>query len=325
MNAVVFVTRRIPEAGMALLRNACEIEAWDSDDVVPRDVLIRGSRGADALLCLLTDRVDGELLEAAPRLKIVSTMSVGYDNVDVAACTRRGIPVGNTPGVLTETTADLAWALLLASARRVVEGADYVRVGRWTTWGPLLMLGPDVHGATLGIIGMGRIGAAVARRARGFGMRILYHDPRPNGEAERETGAIPVPLDELLRESDFVSIHATLDPSNRGMIGAEALARMKPTAVLVNVARGPIVDPRALHDALVNRRIFAAALDVTDPEPMPADHPLLALPNCLVVPHIGSASIATRARMSVLAAENILAGLAGRRLPHCVNPDVYAA
>lgn len=324
MKANVFITRRIPKAGPDLLRPSCEIEAWDSDEVVPREVLLEGCRGANGLLCLLTDRIDEELLAASLRLKVVSTMSVGYDNVDLAACTRRGIPVGNTPGVLTETTADLTWALLLSCTRRIVEGADFVRAGRWTTWGPLLLLGPDVHGATLGIVGMGRIGSAVARRARGFGMRILYHDPECRADAGREVGAACVPLETLLRESDFISIHATLGPSSRGMIGAEAFALMKPTAVLVNVARGPIVDTQALYEALSGGRIFAAALDVTDPEPLPADHPLLALPNCLVVPHIGSASIATRSLMSAMAAENILAGLAGLRLPHCVNPEVYA-
>lgn len=324
MKPTVYLTRRIPEAGPALLRDSCGVEAWDSDDVVPRNVLLAGCREADALLCLLTDRIDGELLDNAPRLKVVATMSVGFDNIDLAACTARGIPVGNTPGVLTESTADLTWALLLACARRVVEGAGFVRAGGWTTWGPLLMLGPDIHGATLGIIGFGRIGAAVARRARGFDMRILYHDPGCREKAGQNEGAACVPLETLLRESDFVSIHATLGPSSRGLIGAEALALMKPTAVLVNVARGPIVDTRALYEALAAGRIFAAALDVTDPEPLPADHPLLDLPNCLIVPHIGSASIATRTRMSVMAAENVLAGLAGRKLPNGVNPGVYA-
>jgi glyoxylate reductase len=265
MKPKVYITRRIPAAGPDLLRSSCEVEIWDDDDVIPREILLAGSRGADALLCLLTDRVDGELLEAAPRLKVIGAMSVGYDNVDLAACSRRRIPVGNTPGVLTETTADLTWALLLACARRLVEGADFVKAGRWTTWGPLLMLGPDIHGATLGVIGMGRIGSAVARRARGFGMRILYHDPACRGDAGRETGAECVPLDKLLRESDFISIHATLGSSSRGMIGTEAFALMKPTAVLVNVARGPIVDTEALTEALSAGRIFAAALNPCRP------------------------------------------------------------
>jgi len=252
-------------------------------------------------------------------------MAVGYDNVDVEACTRRKIPVGNTPGVLTETTADFTWALLLAAARRVVEGVDYVHAGKWTTWGPMLLLGQDIHGATLGILGMGRIGTAVARRARGFQMRILYHDLHPNDDAERATGATFVDFDTLLRESDFLTIHTTLNPATHHLIGAEAIAKMKSNAVLINTARGPIVDPWALHDALRANRIFAAALDVTEPEPIPPDHPLLTLPNFLVAPHIASASVATRTKMAVMAAENLLAGLRGEGLPNCVNPSVYAA
>jgi len=325
MSSKVFVTRRIPESGLLKLRETCEVSIWDSDEVIPRDALLGGVAGADALLCLLTDRIDRDLLAAAPRLRVIATMAVGYDNIDVAECTRRRIPVGNTPGVLTETTADLTWALILSSARRITEGAEYVRAGRWSTWGPILLLGADVHGATLGIIGMGRIGTAVARRARGFDMRILYSDSRRNEEAERDTGATLVELDTLLREADFVSIHATYNPSSHRMIDARALALMKPSAVLVNVARGPIVDPQALYDALANRRLFAAALDVTDPEPLPAGHPLLTLPNCLVVPHVGSASIATRGRMSMMAAENVLAGLRGAALPHGVNSETGPA
>ena len=323
MKPNVLVTRRVPEEGLALIRDGCDLTLWDSDDPIPRDRLLRDVAGMDGLYCLLTERVDAELLDAAPRLKVVSNMAVGFDNVDVAECTRRKIPVGNTPGVLTETTADLTWALLMAAARRIVEGADFVRAGRWTTWGPLLLRGPDVYGATLGIFGFGRIGQAVARRARGFGMRILYYDQTRNADAERELGAQFVEFDALLRESDFVSIHSSLTPDTRYGFNAEALAKMKPAAVLVNAARGPIVDPQALYDALKSGRLFAAALDVTDPEPLPADHPLLTLPNCVVVPHIGSASIATRAKMATLAAENLRAGLRGDRLPNCVNPIVY--
>jgi len=323
MQPKVLVTRRIPEEGLALIRAACDLTLWDSDDPIPRDRLLRDAGGVDGLCCLLTERVDAELLDAAPRLKVVSNMAVGFDNVDVAECTRRRIPVGNTPGVLTETTADLTWALLMAAARRIVEGADFVRAGRWTTWGPLLLRGPDVYGATLGIFGFGRIGQAVARRARGFGMRILYYDRTRNETAERELDAAFVDFDTLLRESDFVCIHSTLTPDTRYCFNAETLSKMKPMAVLVNAARGPIVDPQALHAALTSGRLFAAALDVTDPEPLPADHPLLTLPNCIVVPHIGSASIATRAKMATLAAENLRAGLRSDRLPNCVNPGVY--
>jgi lactate dehydrogenase-like 2-hydroxyacid dehydrogenase len=274
---------------------------------------------------LLTDRVDDEFLDSAgPQLKVVSNYAVGFDNVDVPACTARGIPVGNTPGVLTETTADLAWALLMAAARRLPEGDRYVRAGRWQTWGPMLLLGPDVHGGTLGIVGFGRIGQAVARRATGFGMTILYHDvQRATADAEEAVGASFVPLPELLERSDFVSLHVNLTDDTRGLISTDALRRMKATAVLVNTSRGPVVDPRALHLALRDGEIFAAALDVTDPEPIPPDDPLLSLENCLVVPHIASASRATRGKMAEMAAANLLAGVRGERLPTPVNPEVY--
>jgi lactate dehydrogenase-like 2-hydroxyacid dehydrogenase len=325
MKPTVFVTRRIPERGLALLRDRCQVSLWDSDDVIPRAELLRAVAKVDGLLCLLTDQVDAKLLAAAPRLRVVSNMAVGYDNVDVKLCTRRRIPVGNTPGVLTETTADFTWALILAAARRLAEGIDHVRAGKWTTWGPMLLLGQDIHGATLGILGMGRIGTAVARRARGFSMRILYHDVRPNEDAERATGAALVDFDTLLRESDFLTIHTTLNPSTHHLINAEAITKMKSNAILINTARGPIVHPWVLYGALRANRIFAAALDVTEPEPIPADHPLLTLPNCLIVPHIASASVATRTKMAVMAAENLLAGLRRERLPNCVNPSVYAA
>jgi glyoxylate reductase len=286
-------------------------------------VFLRDVAEVEGLFCLLTEQIDAEMLNAAPHLKVVSNMAVGYDNVDVAECTRRNIPVGNTPGVLTETTADLAWALMMAAARRIVEGADYVRAGRWTTWGPLLLLGPDVYGSTLGIFGFGRIGQAMARRARGFGMRILYYDRYRSMDVEQECGVTFVDFDTLLRESDFLTIHASLTPETRHIVDDEALSKMKPGAVLVNAARGPIVDPQALYETLKANRIFAAALDVTEPEPLPADHPLLNLPNCLVVPHIGSASIGARGKMASIAAHNLLAGLRNERLPHCVNPVVY--
>jgi len=246
--------------------------------------------------------------------------------VDVEAATARAIPVGNTPGVLTETTADMAFALLMAAARRIVEGAEYVKAGRWRTWGPQLFLGPDVHGATLGIVGMGRIGRQVARRATGFDMRILYFDPYCDPDRAPFVGPVlRCELDELLAESDFVSLHVPLSEDTQHLIDARALDRMKPTAVLVNTSRGPVVDSQALYEALLEGRIAYAALDVTDPEPLPADHPLLTLDNCLVVPHIASASHATRTRMAVMAAENLLAGVRGRPLPNCVNPEVYRA
>jgi glyoxylate reductase len=257
---------------------------------------------------------------------VISNYAVGYDNVDLAAATVRGIPVGNTPGVLTETTADMAFALLMAAARRVVEGAEYARAGRWRTWGPTLLLGHDVHGATLGIVGMGRIGQAVTRRASGFEMRVVYFDPYcDSGKGPFVDVAVRCSLDELLAEADFISLHVPLSKETYHLIDANALAKTKPTAVLINTSRGPVVDHDALYEALVAGRIAYAALDVTEPEPLPADHRLLTLPNCLVVPHIASASWATRTRMAVMAAENLLAGLRGERLPHCVNPEVYKA
>jgi glyoxylate reductase len=323
----VFVSRMIPEGGLELVRQACDADIWTDEGPPSRQVLLEKVRGLDGLLCLLTDAVDAELMDAAGRgLKVISNYAVGYDNVDVEAATARGIPVGNTPGVLTETTADMAFTLLMAAARRVVEGAGYVRAGRWHTWGPTLLLGHDVYGATLGIVGMGRIGQAVARRATGFDMRIIYYDPFCDAEGGPFVdGASRCGLDELLAEADFVSLHVPLSEDTYHLIDAESLGKMKPTAVLVNTSRGPVVDPDALYEALAAGQIAYAALDVTDPEPMPGDHRLLTLPNCLVVPHIASASYATRTRMAVMAAENLLAGLRGARLPNCVNPEVYEA
>ena len=318
----VFVARRIPAAGLDPIAAACEVDVWEDELPPPRDELLRRVAGCDGILTLLTDRVDDELLDAAgPDLKVVSNYAVGYDNIDVPACARRGIAVGNTPGALTETTADLAWALILAASRRVVEGDRYVRAGRWRTWGPLLLLGSDVHGSTLGIVGLGRIGQAVARRAAGFGMTVLYSSRSRVDEAiETELGATYVSLPELLERSDIVSLHVSLAPDTRGLIDAAALARMKPTAVLVNTARGPVVDPVALAAALRDGVIAAAALDVTDPEPIPADDPLLSLDNCVVVPHIASATGATRGRMAAMAAANLLAGVRGEPLPTPVKP-----
>jgi lactate dehydrogenase-like 2-hydroxyacid dehydrogenase len=321
----VFVSRVIPEEGLARVRDATDATIWEDDLPPPRDQLLAAVEGCDGILTLLTDRVDDELLDrAGTQLKVVSNFAVGFDNVDVAACTRRGIPVGNTPGVLTETTADLAWALLMAAARRLVEGDRYVRDGKWKTWGPMLLMGPDVFGATIGIVGFGRIGQAVARRAKGFGMRIVYHDlQRVPKAVEAEFDATFMTLEGLLHESDFVSLHTVLSPETKGLINAERLGWMKRTAVLVNTSRGPVVDSMALVDALEKGTIAAAALDVTDPEPLPVDHPLVALENCLVVPHIASASRATRGKMASMAAQNLLAGLRGERLPTPVNPEVY--
>jgi glyoxylate reductase len=318
----VFVARRIPDEGLDPIARACDLDLWEDELPAPRDELLRRVAGCDGILTLLTDRVDEALLDAAgPGLKVVSNYAVGFDNIDVAACAARGVAVGNTPGALTETTADLAWALMLAAARRLGEGDRYVRGGRWRTWGPLLLLGSDVHGATLGIVGFGRIGQAVARRAAGFGMRVLYSSRSRASEAtEMALGATYVGLYELLELSDIVTLHVTLADDTRGLIDAAALARMKPTAVLVNTARGPVVDSAALAAALRDGVIAAAALDVTDPEPILPDDLLLSLDNCLIVPHIASASRATRGRMAAMAAANLLAGVHGQPLPTPVSP-----
>jgi lactate dehydrogenase-like 2-hydroxyacid dehydrogenase len=329
----------IPDGGLDLVRQACDAEIWTDELPPTRAALLAQVRGVEGIVSLLTDPMDAEVMDAAgPGLRVISNFAVGHDNVDLGAATSRGIPVGNTPGVLTETTADLAFTLLMAASRRIVEGADYVRAGRWRTWGPTLLLGYDVHGATLGIVGMGRIGRALARRASGFGMKVIYYDPycdgtslaetpgrqdaKTQGAGDGETGK-RCGLEELLGEADFVSLHVPLTASTHHLIDARALAAMKRTSVLINTSRGPVVDSEALYEVLASGRIAYAALDVTDPEPLPADHKLLTLPNCLVVPHIASASWATRTRMAVMAAENLLAGLRGERLPNCVNPEVY--
>lgn len=313
----VFVTRRLPGGALDRLRAVADVDLWEGDLPPPREALIARVREAEGLICLLTDRIDAGVLAAAPRLRVISTMAVGYDHIDVAYATARGIPVGHTPGVLTETTADLAWALLLATARRVVEGDRFVREGHWRTWDPNLLLGYDVHGATLGIVGMGAIGQAVARRASGFGMRVLY---TRRSAADASIGQ-RVPLDDLLRESDFVSLHVPLTEETRHLIGERELRLMKPTAILINTARGAVVDQAALAKALREGVIAGAGVDVTEVEPVPPDDPLLAAPNVVILPHIGSASYATRARMAEMAVENCVAGLEGRPLPHCVNPQ----
>jgi glyoxylate reductase len=319
----VFLTRRILDSGLKMVQEFCRADVWPDELPPSHDIILERVRGAEGLLCLLTDRIDAEVLDVAgPGLKVVSSCAVGVDNVDVAAATVRGIPVGNTPGVLTDATADLAFALLLAAARRVVEGDRLVKAGGWKTWGLAFMLGADLCGATLGIVGFGRIGRAVARRTGGFGMRILFTDPGP-AAPEPGVQATRVDFETLLHESDFVSLHCPLTPETCGLMNAATFGKMKPTAVLVNTSRGPVVDQDALYEALSSKRIFAAALDVTTPEPLPVNSPLLTLENCIVVPHIASASWRTRAKMSVMAAENLIAGLKGERLPNCVNPSVY--
>jgi len=321
----VFVTRLIPEKGLRMVQAFCQADVWS--EVLPpsQDVILERVRGVDGVLSLLTDRVDGEVMDSAgPNLKVISNHAVGVDNVDLAAATLRGIPVGNTPGILTETTADFAFALLLAVARRVAESERFVRTGKWVTWGPSLLLGQDIAGATLGIVGFGRIGQALARRARGFDMRILFYDPQfPPGIRVQKLGARSVKLDTLLAEADFVSIHTPLNEATHHLFDQTTLRKMKPRALLVNTARGPVVDPQALYLALKEGWIAGAALDVTEPEPIPLDSPLLELENCLITPHIASASVATREKMATMAAENLIAGLKGERLPNCVNLEVY--
>lgn len=317
----IFVTRLIPDLGLDLLRQHFPtLEVWTHDLPLTREQLLEKVREVDGLLCLLTERIDAELMDAiGSQVKVISSMSVGVDHIDLAEATRRGIPIGNTPGVLTDATADQAFALLLAAARRISEAERYVRAGKWVTWTPSLLLGTDLAGAMLGIVGFGRIGQAVAKRAQGFDLRVIYHDPT----AEPAYGAQPVDLDTLLHESDFISIHVPLTQNTRHLVNADFLSKMKPNGVLVNTARGGVLDQTALYNALKSNQIFAAALDVTDPEPLPMDSPLLQLENCLIVPHLGSASKRTRDQMSLLAARNLIAGLNGERLPHCANPDVY--
>ena len=319
----VFVTRVIRDKGLDLIKEACQAGIWTEELPPSRDMLLERVRGVDGLLCLLTDRIDAEVMDTAgPALKVISNHAVGFDNIDVAAATARGIPVGNTPGILTDATADMAFGLMMAAGRRVVEADKFLRAGKWKTWGPSLLLGADFAGATLGIIGFGRIGQAVAKRATGFDMRILYYDPGalPSGP---NLPAVSTDLDTLLRESDFISLHVPLTPETRRMVDADFLAKMKSNAVLVNTARGGVLDQTALYETLKERRIFAAALDVTDPEPLPPSSPLLELDNCIIVPHIASASVQSRDMMAYLSAKNLIAGVNGERLPHCVNPEVY--
>ena len=320
---IVYVTRIIPDAGLDLLRDACEVRLWEGDLPPSRATLIKEIADVDGILCLLTDKIDGKVMDSAPNLKVISNFAVGYDNINIPSATERKLPVGNTPGVLTETSADFTFALLMSAGRRIVEGEKYIKAGKWQTWSPTMLLGQDIYGATLGIVGFGRIGQAVARRARGFGMRILYHGGSNEAMAQ-ELGAEKCDLDDLLRESDYVSLHSPLNDDTYHLIDEGALKLMKTTAILINTARGGIVDPEALYFALKNEQIAYAALDVTEPEPINLDDPLLTLDNCLVVPHIASSSVATRDKMAMMAAENLLAGVRGEKLPNCVNPEVYS-
>jgi glyoxylate reductase len=313
----------LPEAALEVVSQACEVQLDRHDRRLSPAALQQAVADKEGMICLVTDRIDTQVLEAGPALKVVANVAVGYDNIDVQAATRRGIVVTNTPGVVTEATADLTWGLLLSVARRIPEGDRYVRAGQWQEWKLLFLLGQDVYQRTLGIVGMGRIGQAVARRARGFGMRVLYHNRRRlEAAVEAELGAVWVDLPTLLQQADFVSLHVPLVAETTHLIDAAALRMMRPSAYLINTARGPVVDETALVQALQEGWIAGAGLDVFEHEPQvpPA---LLALDNVVLVPHVGSASVATRTRMAVMAAENLLAALRGERPRYVVNPEVY--
>ena len=319
----VYVTRRLPQPALDIIRPIADFTLWDREDVPPsRQVLLREVTQVDGLLSLLTDRIDGEVMDAAPRLRVVSNFAVGFDNIDIPAATQRRIVVTNTPEVLTETVADFAFCLMLAAARRLVEGDRYARDGKWKTWEPLLLAGQDMYRATLGLIGLGRIGSAVARRAKGFEMRVMYYDPFRREDLEQSLQIEYRPFTDVLRQADFISVHVPLSEQTRHLIGRDQFSMMKPTAVFVNTSRGPVVDQQALAEALAARRIFAAGIDVFEREPVPTDDPLLAQGNAVVAPHIASASIPTRIRMATLAAENLVAVLQGKRPPNPVNPEV---
>lgn len=319
----IFVTRNLPEAGLIPLYKhfgEANVKVYAGDAPIPRDELLKEVNGVDALLCLLTDKIDSEVMDAAgPQLKIIANYAVGFDNIDVAAATKRKIVVTNTPGVLTETTADLAWALLMATARRLGEGERLLRASQWSGWNPTLFLGMDVHGKTLGIFGMGRIGQAVARRAKGFNMRIIYYDVHESN-LPKDIEATKVDKDTLLKESDFITIHCPLTRDTYHAFGMEEFKKMKRTACIINTSRGPVIDEEALAKALKEGIIFAAGLDVFEKEP--EVHPdLLDCPNAVLIPHLGSASVETRSRMAEIAAKNIVARLSGETPPNAVNPD----
>lgn len=320
----VFITRRLP-IELDQLQQIATVEVWGERQPPPNDVLLEKIQEIDGLLCLLTDKIDYQLIAAGTSLKVISQMAVGYDNIDVAAATARGIPVGNTPGVLTDATADFTWALLMAAARRVVEADKFTRAGEWRTWEPDLLLGVDMAGATLGIVGFGRIGQAVARRAKGFEMRVLYTSrQRCDRQLEQSLGVKFADLEQLLQQSDFVTIHTPLSEQTYHLMSDRQFALMKPTAIVINTARGGIIDSEALYRALSSRQIAGAAIDVTEPEPIGIDSPLLTLDNLIIAPHIGSASYKTRSKMAAMAIANLIAGLKGEVLPNCVNPEVYA-
>ena len=319
----VFVSRIIAQEALDKIAEVAEMEVWQEELPPPYETMLEKAGDCDGVVTMLTDKMDAAAIERLTKLKVISNMAVGYDNIDIKAATQRGIVVGYTPGVLTETTADLAFALLMAAARRIVEADNYTRQGKWKTWGPMLLQGQDIYRATLGIIGLGRIGAAVARRARGFDMRVLYFSrTRRSPREEKEMGIEYVShVSDLLAMSDFISIHVPLTADTKNMIGKVEFSMMKPNAVFVNTSRGAVVDQEALYEALKSGRIFAAGIDVTETEPISPDDPLLTLPNIIIPPHIGSSSFATRTKMAMMVADNLLAGLRGKMPPDCVNPE----
>ncbi len=318
----VYISRKIFPEALERIGRETDMEVWPDEFPPPYATLAEKAGQADGMLTMLSDKLDANLIERAGNLKVISSMAVGYDNIDVAAATRRGIRIGYTPGVLTETTADLIFALLMAAGRRIVEADKYVRDGKWLTWTPMGLLGQDIHHATLGIIGLGRIGMEVARRARGFNMKLLYYSrTRKSPAVEREMGLEYVDkMPDLLARADYISLHVPLNKDTRHLIGAKEFAMMKPTAIFINASRGLVVDQPALYEALKSHQILRAALDVTEVEPIPMSDPLLTLDNLTILPHIGSASVLTRRKMAQMAADNLLAGLRGEPLPNCVNP-----
>jgi glyoxylate reductase len=319
----IYVTRMLPERGLNIIKEYFDTEVWPEYAPPPKNTIIEKAKNVDALVSLLSDKIDAEVFDKTPKLRIVSQMAVGFDNINIPEATKRGIYVTNTPEVLTDTTADFAWALLMALARRVVEADKYVRTGQWkVAWHPAMLTGRDIHGATIGIVGAGRIGYAMAKRAKGFNMNILFYDVIPRPEMEKELNAKKTDLDALLKESDFVSIHVPLMKETHHLINAERLRLMKKTAYLINNSRGPVIDEKALYDALKQGKIAGAGLDVFEQEPTPLDNPLLKLDNVVVAPHISSASLETRSKMSEMVADNLVSFFEGRKPPNLVNPDV---
>lgn len=318
-----YITRELPERGLKTIKQHFDVEVWPEYAPPPKGVIIEKAKNVDVLVSLLSDKIDAEVFNAAPKLKIVSQLAVGFDNIDIPEATKRGIYVTNTPEVLTDTTADFAWALLMAVARRVVEADKYVRTGKWKVgWHPAMLQGRDVHGATIGIVGAGRIGYAMAKRATGFGMKILFYDVIPRPEIEKDLGAKKVDLDTLLKEADFVSLHVPLMKETHHLMNTEKLKLMKKTAYLINNARGPVVDEKALYEALKEGRIAGVGLDVFEQEPTSVDNPLLKLDNVVVAPHISSASYETRSEMSKMVADNLVSFFDGKKPPNLVNADV---